>query len=92
MLFVALSITISMPLAFAAISDSSNLYCSDGKVLVYRLNSDKYACLNPPSAEKWYKSGIAEPVEQMPVKESVIYKITRTSIKLILYSRYKIVA
>ncbi len=72
MLSVALSITISMPLSFAAVSDSSNLYCSDGKVLVYRLNSDKYACLNPPSAEKWYKSGIAEPVEQIMSEQKEI--------------------
>jgi hypothetical protein len=39
------------------------LFCKDGKTLVYRVNAEKYACLNPPTAEKWYKLGIAEPVE-----------------------------
>ena len=58
-----LLVTISIPHAFSAMSDNSNLHCKDGKILVYRLNSEKFACLNPPSAEKWYKSGIAEPVE-----------------------------
>ena len=42
-----------------------NLVCSEGKVLVYRINSDKYACLNPSSASHWYEKGIAEPVEQI---------------------------
>ena len=46
-------------------SQESDLFCNDGKVLVYRVNAEKYACLNPPSAEKWYQSGIAEPVEQI---------------------------
>jgi len=45
-------------------SEESGLFCDDGKVLVYRVNAEKYACLNPPTADNWYKSGIAEPVEQ----------------------------
>jgi len=61
-MILSISIIIA-PQSFAA--EESNLFCSDGKVLVYRINSDKYACMNPPSAEKWYKSGIAEPVEQI---------------------------
>ena len=44
---------------------SNDLFCKDGKILVYRINADKYACLNPPTAERWYESGIAEPVEQL---------------------------
>jgi glyoxylase-like metal-dependent hydrolase (beta-lactamase superfamily II) len=43
--------------------EESDLFCKDGKTLVYRVNAEKYACLNPPTAEKWFKSGIAEPVE-----------------------------
>jgi glyoxylase-like metal-dependent hydrolase (beta-lactamase superfamily II) len=43
--------------------EESDLFCKDGKTLVYRVNAEKYACLNPLTAEKWYKSGIAEPVE-----------------------------
>jgi glyoxylase-like metal-dependent hydrolase (beta-lactamase superfamily II) len=43
--------------------EKSDLFCKDGKTLVYRVNAEKYACLNPPTAEKWYKLGIAEPVE-----------------------------
>ena len=44
----------------------SDLFCKDGKTLVYRVIAEKYACLNPPSAEKWYQLGIAEPVKQIP--------------------------
>jgi glyoxylase-like metal-dependent hydrolase (beta-lactamase superfamily II) len=43
--------------------EESDLFCKDGKTLVYRVNAEKYACLNPTTAEKWFKSGIAEPVE-----------------------------
>ena len=63
---VAVLFTLTLPLSFAA-TDQVNLHCTDGKVLVYRINSDKFACLNPPTADKWYKSGIAEPVEQIAV-------------------------
>jgi glyoxylase-like metal-dependent hydrolase (beta-lactamase superfamily II) len=48
----------------------SDLFCKDGKILVYRVNAEKYACLNPPTAENWYKSGIAEPVEQIKSLDS----------------------
>jgi len=61
---VAIMFSITFPLSFAA-TDQSNMYCTDGKVLVYRINSDKFACLNPITADKWYNSGIAEPVEQI---------------------------
>lgn len=54
------------PFAFEeSFSDEIDLFCEDGKILVYRVNADKFACLNPPTAEKWYKLGIAEPVEQI---------------------------
>jgi len=46
-------------------AQESDLFCKEGKTLVYRINAEKYACLNPPSAEKWYQLGIAEPVKQM---------------------------
>ena len=46
-------------------AQESDLFCKEGKTLVYRVNAEKYACLNPPSAEKWYQLGIAEPVKQM---------------------------
>jgi len=66
--FVLLLVTFSIPQAFPSAFAQSNLHCSDGQVLVYRIISEKYACLNPPSADKWYKSGIAEPVEQISVE------------------------
>jgi glyoxylase-like metal-dependent hydrolase (beta-lactamase superfamily II) len=52
--------------------EESDLFCNDGKVLVYRINAEKYACLNPPTAEAWYKSGIAEPVDQITSIDSEI--------------------
>ena len=62
-MILSLAIFILIPQSFAV--SESNLFCSDGKVLVYRITAEKFACLNPPSADKWYKSGIAEPVEQI---------------------------
>ena len=61
MIFAFILITPSISDVFA----EKNLVCSEGKVLVYRINSDKYACLNPSSASHWYEKGIAEPVEQI---------------------------
>ena len=52
--------------------EESDLFCDDGKVLVYRVNAEKYACLNPPTAQNWYKSGIAEPVDQITSIDSEI--------------------
>ncbi len=46
-------------------AQESNFQCSEGMVLVYRINADKYACLKPSSADKWYKEGMAEPVQQI---------------------------
>jgi len=69
--FVLLLVTFSLQ-SFPSVTAQTNLHCSDGQVLVYRINSEKYACLNPPSAEKWYKSGIAEPVEQIMSEQKEI--------------------
>ena len=72
-----LSIVFTIFFAFVLLAPSSfsnafaekNFVCSEGKVLVYRINSDKYACLNPSSASQWYDKGIAEPVEQIVSSE-----------------------
>lgn len=46
-----------------------NFVCSEGKVLVYRIDSDKYACVKPHTSEKWHKEGVSEPVDQ--IKSSI---------------------
>ncbi|MEJ2261682.1 MAG: MBL fold metallo-hydrolase, partial [Nitrosopumilaceae archaeon] len=48
-----------------------NFVCSDEKILVYRVNSDKYACIFPSTADRWFEDGIAEPVDQINSFESV---------------------
>ncbi len=53
------------PSILDSFAEESNFQCSEGMVLVYRVNSEKYACLKPSTADKWYKEGIAEPVEQI---------------------------
>ena len=58
--------------------EESDLFCKDGKTLVYRVNAEKYACLNPPTAEKWFNSGIAEPVE-IPSETFAIHPEKMTS-------------
>jgi len=57
----------------------SDLFCKDGKTLVYRVIAEKYACLNPSTAEKWYKSGTAEPVELIPSEQFVVHPEKLTS-------------
>ena len=57
-------------------SQESDLFCTEGKILVYRINAEKYACLNPPTAGNWYKSGIAEPVDQIKSFESEMETIS----------------
>ncbi|MDH3677626.1 MAG: MBL fold metallo-hydrolase [Nitrosopumilus sp.] len=69
-------------------SQESDLFCKDGKTLVYRVNAEKYACLNPPTAEKWYKSGIAEPVEKIHSEQSAIHPEKMTSSAPIPESSY----
>ena len=63
LIFGFASVSISSP--FSAFAEEENFICSDGKILVYRVNSDKYACVNPSTADKWYSQGISEPVEQI---------------------------
>jgi len=48
-----------------AYGEEQNLVCSEGKVLVYRTISDKYACVYPSTADKWYTTGFSEPVQQV---------------------------
>lgn len=57
----------------------SDLFCKDGKILVYRVNAEKYACLSPPTAENWYKSGIAEPVEKIAGPQPTVHPEKMTS-------------
>ena len=52
-------------------AQESNFVCSEGKILVYRVNSDKYACIFPSTADRWFEDGIAEPVDQLNSFESV---------------------
>ena len=59
------SIVLITPTILDSYAQESNFQCSEGMVLVYRINSDKYACMKQSSADKWYKDGIAEPVEQV---------------------------
>ena len=73
------SIAFAIIFAFILITPSiqnvlaeKNVMCSEDKVLVYRINSDKYACLNPSSASNWYQKGIAEPVEQIVSEQEEI--------------------
>lgn len=61
------------PTILDSFAEESNLQCSEGMVLVYRINSDKYACLKPSSAGNWYSQGIAEPVEQIKSFEENLY-------------------
>jgi glyoxylase-like metal-dependent hydrolase (beta-lactamase superfamily II) len=48
-----------------AYGEEQNLVCSEGKVLVYRTISDKYACVYPSTADKWHTTGFSEPVQQV---------------------------
>ena len=59
------SLVLITPIILDSYAQESNFQCSEGMVLVYRINSDKYACMKQSSADKWYKDGIAEPVEQV---------------------------
>ena len=52
-------------------AQESNFVCSEGKILVYRVNSDKYACIFPSTADRWFEDGIAEPVDQINSFEAV---------------------
>ena len=52
-------------------AQESNFVCSEGKILVYRVNSDKYACIFPSTADRWFEDGIAEPVDQINSFEDI---------------------
>jgi hypothetical protein len=53
------------PFILNSFAEEENLVCSEGKVLVYRTISDKYACVYPSTAEKWHTTGFSEPVQQV---------------------------
>jgi DNA-binding beta-propeller fold protein YncE len=61
------------PSILDSFAEENNFQCSEGMVLVYRINSDKYACLKPSTADKWYSQGMAEPVEQIESFEKNLY-------------------
>ena len=52
--------------------EQPNFVCSEGKVLVYRIISDKYACVKPHTSERWNKEGISEPVDQIKSFDSTM--------------------
>jgi len=71
------SLILITPSILDSYAQESNFQCSEGMVLVYRMNSDKYACLKPSTADKWYKDGIAEPVQQIKsFEEKILYNET----------------
>jgi hypothetical protein len=71
------SLILLAPSILDSYAQESNFQCSEGMVLVYRINSDKYACLKPSTADKWYKDGIAEPVQQIKsFEEKILYNET----------------
>jgi len=61
------------PSILDSFGEEPNFQCSEGMVLVYRVNSDKYACLKPSTADKWYQQDMAEPVEQIKSFEKNLY-------------------
>ena len=61
------------PSILESFGEETNIQCSEGMVLVYRVNSDKYACLKPSTADKWYQQDMAEPVEQIKSFEKNLY-------------------
>jgi len=69
------SLVLITPIILDSYAQESNFQCSEGMVLVYRINSDKYACMKQSSADKWYKDGIAEPVYASR-KDDIVCSIT----------------
>ena len=65
-------VTVALMPAIYVYAEELNLTCSDGKILVYRVNSDKYACVKSHTAEKWYTLGISEPVKQIKSFDSAM--------------------
>ncbi len=64
MIFVSL-LLVSLFTIQESFGQDSDLFCKEGKILVYRVYAEKFACLNPSTADKWYQSGVAEPVKQL---------------------------
>ncbi|MFB5611033.1 MAG: DUF1264 domain-containing protein, partial [Nitrosopumilaceae archaeon] len=62
---MAFSLILVAPSILDSFAEEQNFQCSEGMVLVYRVNSEKYACLKSSTADKWYEKGIAEPVQQI---------------------------
>jgi len=71
-IFIFTFLCVSLFTIQSSFGEESELFCKDGQILVYRVNAEKYACLNPPTASTWYKSGIAEPVDQITKTDSEI--------------------
>ncbi|MDH5463917.1 MAG: DUF1264 domain-containing protein [Nitrosopumilus sp.] len=72
-LAIIFSLILISPSMMDSFAEDSNFQCSEGMVLVYRINSDKYACLKPSTADKWYEDGIAEPIKQIKSFEKNLY-------------------
>jgi len=72
------SLILIAPSILDSYAQESNFQCSEEMVLVYRINSEKYACLKPSTADNWFKEGIAEPVEQIKSfgEEKTLYNET----------------
>jgi glyoxylase-like metal-dependent hydrolase (beta-lactamase superfamily II) len=64
-IFVIIFSLLVTPFILNSFAEEENLVCSEGKVLVYRTISDKYACVYPSTAEKWHTAGFSEPVQQV---------------------------
>jgi len=76
LILVAVFSFIISPSVLDSFAQEANFQCSEGMVLVYRVNSEKYACLKSSSADKWYEKGIAEPVKQIESFEKDLYNET----------------
>jgi len=70
LLLILLSSTI-MPFSFASVATESqeDIYagCRDEQSLVYRFTYQDYICLDPPTAERWVKLGLAEIIQNATV-------------------------
>jgi glyoxylase-like metal-dependent hydrolase (beta-lactamase superfamily II) len=64
-IFVMIFPLLATPLILDSFAEEENFVCSEGKILVYRTISDKYACVYPSTSEKWHTGGFSEPVQQV---------------------------
>ncbi len=92
-LATSLSLILITPFVLDSFAQESNLQCSEERTLVYRIISEKYACLKPSTADKWYEDGIAEPVKQIVSSNQEIIdlqaKIATLEEKIIEYNQEK---